>query len=236
MTTLGQFLAAERAQESSGNYQAVNSSSGALGAYQVMPSNLPSWTLAALGHEDGPSAFLASPSDQDAVAAHELGPVLTKDGPAAAAAWWYSGQTDPTKTYGNPPVYQYVREVLARIGSAGSVNATNADYTGGGSVQQAGLQQAGYQAALNLTPWGIPLNPFKLPGWLAGKLGSAAGQAGGAAVTGMWDAAGPIVLSTLAVATGAVLLTLGVYITAKPTIDKAQQKVEQAAELAAVAA
>ena len=39
------FLAAIRSQESGGNYQAVQGSTGALGAYQVLPSNLNAWLL-----------------------------------------------------------------------------------------------------------------------------------------------------------------------------------------------
>jgi hypothetical protein len=239
MATLDQFLAAIRQQESGGNYKVVNSI-GALGAYQVMTSNLPSWSQAALGHSVSVSEFLGHPEEQDAVARYELGPVFNTHGAAGAAAWWYSGQTDPTKTYGNPPVYKYVQEVLARIGSAGSVtggstNATPADDISGATVQQAGLQQAGYQAALNLTPWGIPLNPFKLPGWLAGKLGGAAESGGSALVGGLVDSVGPVLLAGLGVATGAALLVLGVYVTVKPTVDKAQDKVEQALPLAAAA-
>jgi hypothetical protein len=238
MATLDQFLAAIRQQESGGNYQVVNSI-GAMGAYQVMPSNLAAWTKAALGHSVSQAEYLSHPNEQDAVARYELGPVFSSHGAAGAAAWWYSGQTDPTKTYGNPPVYKYVQEVLARIGSAGSVtggtNATPADDTSGSTVQQAGLQQAGYEAALNLTPWGIPLNPFKLPGWLAGKLGGAAEQGGSALAGGLVDSIGPVLLAGLGVATGAALLVLGVYVTVKPAVDRAQEKVEQALPLAAAA-
>lgn len=228
MATLDEFLAAERQQESGGNYQDVNSSSGALGAYQVMPANVASWTERALGHSDTPQEFLHSDPDQDAVARTVLGGYFAKYGAAGAAAEWYSGQPDPTKTYGNPPVYEYVREVLARIGKAGSVSggsstATPADDTSGSTTTTAGLQQAGYNAVINLTPWGIPLNPFKLPGWLSGKLGDAAGSAGSQLGKGLWDSLGPVLLATLGVGTGAVLLVAGLYLTVKPAIDKSAE-------------
>ncbi|MGW3926006.1 transglycosylase SLT domain-containing protein, partial [Streptomyces sp. NPDC005093] len=62
---------------------------------------------------------------------------------------------------------------------------------GAGGVQSVTLQQAGYDAVLDITPWGIPVNPFKLPGWLGGKLGDAAG---GAVKGFAWDSLGPLVL------------------------------------------
>lgn len=245
MATLDEFLAAERSQESGGNYTVVNSI-GALGAYQIMTGNLPSWSKAALGHSISKSEFLSHPSEQDAIARYELGPKFTKYGPEGAAAWWYSGQTDPTKTYGNPPVYKYVAEVMAKLGKSGSVtggstsgstSATPADNTSGSTVTTAGLQQAGYDAVIDLTPWGIPLNPFKLPGYAEGKLRGLAGSAGGAAgsaISGaLADTIGPILLASIGIATGGVLLIVGLYLTAKPALDKGT---EQAAQLAPLAA
>lgn len=240
MATLDEFLAAIRSQESGGNYAVVNSI-GALGAYQIMTGNLPSWSKAALGHSISKSEFLSHPSEQDAIARYELGPKFDKYGPAGAAAWWYSGQTDPTKTYGHPPVYQYVASVLSKIGSAGTVTggkssgttATPADNTSGSTVTTAGLQQAGYDAVINLTPWGLPLNPFKLPGWIQGKLGDAAGSAGGAVGGAIADSLGPVILASLGIATGAVLLVVGLYVTTKPATDRAAAEAAQLAPLAA---
>jgi hypothetical protein len=243
MTTLDEFLAAEREQESGGNYKVVNSI-GALGAYQILRSNLPSWSLATFGHSISESEFLSHPDEQDAIARHELGPVFAKHGAAGAAAWWYSGQTDPSKTYGNPPVNVYVQDVLAKIGKAGSVtggqSSSGGDTSAGGggtTVQQAGLQQAGYAVPVNLTPYGIPLNPFKLPGWLAGKLGGAIGDGSGSLGSGIGsslvDALGPMILATAGVGLGVGVVLLGLYVTTKPMTDKAHEAVETAA-LAAV--
>jgi hypothetical protein len=58
--TFDQYVAAEVRTESGGDYSAV-SSAGAIGAYQIMPANIPSWSQAALGHPDTPSQFKASP-------------------------------------------------------------------------------------------------------------------------------------------------------------------------------
>src|SRR5487761_468880 len=112
----GRFIAAERQQESSGDYQVVNPGSGALGAYQVLPSNLPQW-LPESGQQDmSPDAYLACDPCQDAVAWTILGGYFDQYGAAGAAAMWYSGQPDPHATYGNPPVYQYVNDVLRLMG------------------------------------------------------------------------------------------------------------------------
>jgi hypothetical protein len=112
------------------------------------------------------------------------------------------------------------------------------DNVSGSSVQAAGLQQAGYDAVIDLTPYGIPLNPFKLPGWLGGKLGGSlcdsAGGALGAAGGAMWDAIGPVVLAGLGVAMGAAVVVMGLYVTAKPAVDEKKQEVLQVASAAPI--
>jgi hypothetical protein len=143
--TLAQFLGAIRKQESGGDYSIVNSSSGALGAYQVMPANVASWTKQALGYSMSPQQFLATPSAQDAVANVILGGYFNKYGAAGAAAMWYSGQPDPTKKYGDPPVYQYVDDVLANMGTAPPVSgSTSATGNGNGTADNGSTQQAGF--------------------------------------------------------------------------------------------
>jgi hypothetical protein len=237
--TLDQFMAAIRQQESGGNYKVVNSI-GALGAYQIMTANLPSWSKKALGHSISVSEFLSHPDEQDEIARKIMAPNFAKYGPAGTAAIWYSGQPDATKTYGNPPVYKYVASVLALIGKSGSVTGgkggsttTQTDDVSGSTVKAAGLQQAGYDAVVDLTPYGIPLNPFKLPGWMGGELsqglGDSASGALGAAGGAMWDALGPIVLAALGVATGAALVVIGMYVTAKPAVDEKKQEALQLA-------
>lgn len=119
--------------------------------------------------------------------------------------------------------------------TSGSASVTDAsDATAAVADSAPGLQQAGYDAVVDLTPWGIPLNPFKLPGYVAGKLGdgAASGIEGGAA--GLLDTAGPLLLAGLGVAAGAAVLVAGLYLTAKPTIDAANAKATQALEMAAL--
>lgn len=117
ITELDRFLWAEGEQESSNNYDAVNANSGALGRWQVMPSNLPGWLKESGQPQMSDDAFLANHKAQNAVAYTILGGYYKQYGPAGAAAMWYSGQPDPTKTYGDPPVYQYVDDVLALMNS-----------------------------------------------------------------------------------------------------------------------
>jgi hypothetical protein len=135
--TFAQFLWAIGQQESGGNYADVNSSSGALGKYQVMPSNLSNWLAAAGLPQMTAQQFLNNPSAQEQVATSQLKPAFDKYGPEGAAAIWYSGQPDPTKTYGNPPVFQYVKEVMDRLPGA---PATGSQQNGSNSgVQQASI-------------------------------------------------------------------------------------------------
>jgi|GEM_PF-6012685 len=156
--SLDAFLYAERKQESGGNYSAVNASSGALGAYQVMPANVASWTQRALGHSLTPQQFLASKSAQDAVAKTILGGYYAKYGPAGAAAMWYSGQPDPNKSYGNPPVSSYVASVLAIMGTSAAASAGGAL---GGSSSSSGSSDSSATDASTLAGsdclWGFDL-------------------------------------------------------------------------------
>ena len=111
------FLAAEREQESGGNYLVVNPNSGALGAWQVMPSNLPGWLKASHLPPMSGYQYLHDPAAQNKLAYTILGGAFDRYGPAGAAAWWYSGRPDPTATYGDPPVYVYVADVLHLMGT-----------------------------------------------------------------------------------------------------------------------
>ncbi len=119
--------------------------------------------------------------------------------------------------------------------TSGTASATDAsDVTSATADSAPGLQQAGYDAVINLTPWGIPLNPFKLPGYVAGKLGDGAVSGVEGSVSGLLDTAGPLMLAALGVAAGAAVIVGGLYLTAKPAIDAANAKASQALELAAL--
>lgn len=87
----GSFLRAISGRESGGNYGARNSSSGALGKYQIMPGNIPSWSREALGHSISASQFAHSPRYQEQIAQYKLRQYYNKWGPEGAAVAWYAG-------------------------------------------------------------------------------------------------------------------------------------------------
>ena len=90
--------------ESGGNYNLLGpvtkSGDRAYGKYQVMGSNIPEWTKAALGKELTPAEFRADPRAQDAVFQHRFGQYVDKYGPEGAARAWFAGEggmNDPNR-------------------------------------------------------------------------------------------------------------------------------------------
>lgn len=154
------FLWSLTQQESGGNYSAVGVWVGndrAYGRYQVMGANVGPWTAKYYGRRLTPQQFLNDRAAQDAVVRGVLGGYYRKYGARGAAAMWYSGQSNPNKTYGNPPVYQYVNSVVSR---AGSYSGQKVGGGGGGSTYSTGapavpkldsqelMEQYGLSAAL----------------------------------------------------------------------------------------
>lgn len=89
--SFGSFLRAISGRESSGNYSARNADSGALGKYQIMPGNIPSWSREALGHSITADQFYRSPQLQEQIAQYKLRQYYNKWGPEGAAVAWYAG-------------------------------------------------------------------------------------------------------------------------------------------------
>lgn len=121
------FFWAIATQESGHNYKAVGPATQyghAYGKYQVLAPNVGPWTLQYYGKRLTPQQFLNNPAAQEAVARGKLKSYYNKYGARGAAAMWYSGQPDPSKTYGNPPVYKYVSSVIGHASK----------YKGGGST------------------------------------------------------------------------------------------------------
>jgi hypothetical protein len=127
------FLDAERTQESGGDYEVVNANSGALGAWQVMPANLPGWLHASHLPQMSAYAYLHDVAAQNHLSWVILGGYYDKYGPRGAAAMWYSGQPDPNKTYGDPPVYQYVTDVIELMGKGNFPVNTGSEGSGPGA-------------------------------------------------------------------------------------------------------
>lgn len=95
------FVNSIAGKESGGNYSAVNKHSGALGKYQIMPSNLKGkkrgWDYDALGYDVSASQFLQSPEIQEKVARYQLQNYYNKYGPAGASIAWYAGPSAAQK-------------------------------------------------------------------------------------------------------------------------------------------
>jgi hypothetical protein len=64
----------------------------AIGKYQVMPENIPGWTLAATGRSMTPDQFRASPEAQEAVFRDQMQRHLQLYGPKDAASIWFTGR------------------------------------------------------------------------------------------------------------------------------------------------
>jgi hypothetical protein len=105
----------------SGDYNAVNSKTGALGRYQVMPKNLPGWSQAALGKTITPQEFIASPQAQDAVFNKVFGGYVDKYGPTGASNTWFTGRPNPPATAndGTTTAPQYAAKFNAYLSQHG---------------------------------------------------------------------------------------------------------------------
>lgn len=121
-TSFDKFMNSISQQESGGNYHSVNRDSGAMGKYQIMPGNLPSWSKQALGHSISRSTFLNSPQLQEQIARYQMQQYYNKWGPRGAAIAWYAGpgavnSRNLNKSQGNyPTISGYVSSVLRRLG------------------------------------------------------------------------------------------------------------------------
>lgn len=177
---IGTFAKAIKNIESGGNYSALGpitkSGDRAIGAYQVMGANVPSWTKGALGYSMTPAQFRGSESAQDAVFSKYFGASLSKYGnPQDAASVWFTGRpmaggagaSDILGTTGS----SYVAKFNAQLGSLGNAAATA---TGG----VGGLGSATDAASKGLTSLGGDLGQFgnKLTSSLSGV---GAGSSGG---------------------------------------------------------
>lgn len=95
--TVDQIMQAIGKFESGGKYDALGPYTGrgdrALGKYQIMQSNLPSWSKESLGYEVSPDQFLANPELQDIIAKVKMQQYFDKYGnPADVESMWFSGR------------------------------------------------------------------------------------------------------------------------------------------------
>jgi len=97
------LMEAVKSQESGGDSQAVNTRTGAAGAWQILPSNIPSWSQQCLGRQVTVSQFIASTPLQQSIVNCKLSEYAQTHSAKASsedelvrrvAATWYSGNGD----------------------------------------------------------------------------------------------------------------------------------------------
>lgn len=122
-SNFGAFLNAIAGKESGGSYSAVNSDSGAMGKYQIMPANIAGpggWDKEILGKDITTEQFMNNPQLQESIARGKLKQYYDRYGAKGAASAWYSG--DPNKWRNTssqgayPSIYNYVMSILKAMG------------------------------------------------------------------------------------------------------------------------
>lgn len=201
---LPQYAAAIKAIESagSGGYSALgpvlSNGNQALGAYQIMSSNLPSWSTAALGRSVSRNEFMASPDIQDAIFNHRFGGYLSKYGNAQdAASMWFSGRplsvAGAAKDVLGTSTTAYVEKFNASLEKLGSTaGATSNSLTGfAGNIGTAGngLNQLGSgfnNFGQQLSSFAAGGGGFNIGSLFPGLGGFKSQQLAGAIASGSW--------------------------------------------------
>ena len=111
---IDRFMQAIGFVESGGRYDARNSSSGAYGKYQIMPSNWPAWSKIYLGRVLPPT-----PTNQEIVARGKFTSLWRwLDTWPAVAHWWLTGSGDPNPDHWSPASRRYVGKVMTAMAKA----------------------------------------------------------------------------------------------------------------------
>jgi len=111
---LSRFMSAMGRLESGGRYTARNTSSGAYGKYQIMPSNWPAWARQYLGNARAGQ----TPANQERVAAGKMTSLYRWLGSwKRVAYWWLTGSSRTTGWSGSAK--RYVAKVMSHYRSAG---------------------------------------------------------------------------------------------------------------------
>jgi hypothetical protein len=113
---IDRFMTALGAVESHGRYDALNSSSGAYGKYQIMPASWAAWSLRYLGNANAQP----TPANQEIVARHKLTALYNwlRSWPAVAH-WWLTGDGGTNPDAWSDFSRQYVNRVMAAMGAPG---------------------------------------------------------------------------------------------------------------------
>jgi len=160
--------------ESGNNYSSLGpvlrNGDQAVGKYQVMGSNVPSWTQKWLGKSMTPAEFRANPQAQEAVFQGEFGSYLQGHSPADAASMWFTGK--PLAQGAN------LKDVLGTSGGKYAEIATkgidNPNAVPGTTINSSGAPAAapGAPPAVAATPPASGGLAGSLPGFQAGSPGA----------------------------------------------------------------
>lgn len=133
-------------QESGGDTEAVNSSTGAYGSMQILPSNWEEWSTEALGHVGD----MNNVDDYNATAKHKLEQYVRDYGPEGAAVAWYAGEQNgeryakglntgiddegneysfDTPQSTGPSVNEYVASVMSKMQNGGGSSSAVSSFT-----------------------------------------------------------------------------------------------------------
>lgn len=116
--SLNSFLGAISGQESGGSYDVRNKDTGAIGKYQILPSNWSAWAKEAGLPANAPT----TPANQEKVAQHKIQQYYNKYGNwEDVASAWYSGRplskvAADAKQGDYPTIRSYVNSVIGRAG------------------------------------------------------------------------------------------------------------------------
>jgi hypothetical protein len=111
---IDRFMDALGAVESHGRYDAVNATSGAIGKYQIMPTNWRAWSKKYLGDANA----APTPANQEKVARAKLTALYAWLGDwASVAHWWLTGDGDTNPSHWSDRSYRYVNKILGLMGA-----------------------------------------------------------------------------------------------------------------------
>jgi hypothetical protein len=117
---INRFLYALGQVESGGNYYARNSSSGAYGKYQILPSNWPGWAKLYVGS----STAKQTPINQEKVARGKVTALWTwLDSWENVAHWWLTGSGDTNRSHWSSYSRYYVAKIMKIYAGVSDVTA-----------------------------------------------------------------------------------------------------------------
>jgi hypothetical protein len=120
---LERFLYALGSVESGGSYTSRNTTSGAYGKYQILPSSWAAWARIYLGSSTAPQ----TPANQEVVAHHKVKALYNwLDTWPRVAHWWLTGSGERNSGYWSSFSRTYVDRVMAVMQGSGEIVGSTA--------------------------------------------------------------------------------------------------------------